>query len=84
MFPNASWKEETLPMGKGDLLCVYSDGITEALDAADEEFGLDRLTRLLDGAPAAEICRRVFDAVGSFAADVPQYDDQTLLLVHRT
>jgi sigma-B regulation protein RsbU (phosphoserine phosphatase) len=84
MFPNASWREEVLPMGTGDLLCVYSDGITEALDAADEEFGLQRLTRLLDAAPPAEICRRVFDAVGAFAADVPQYDDQTLLLVHRT
>ena len=71
-------------MSRGDLLCVYSDGITEALDAADEEFGMHRLARLLDAAPPEEICRRVFDAVGAFAADVPQYDDQTLLLVHRT
>jgi sigma-B regulation protein RsbU (phosphoserine phosphatase) len=84
MFPNASWREEILPMSRGDLLCVYSDGITEALDAADEEFGMHRLARLLDAAPPEEICRRVFDAVGAFAADVPQYDDQTLLLVHRT
>jgi phosphoserine phosphatase RsbU/P len=84
MFPHATWKEETLPMARGDLLCVYSDGITEALDASDEEFGLPRLSRLLDSSPPDEICRRVFDAVASFAADVPQYDDQTLLLVHRT
>jgi phosphoserine phosphatase RsbU/P len=84
MFPNSTWREEVLPMRAGDLLCVYSDGITEALDAADEEFGMERLSRLLDAAPPAEICRRVFDAVGEFAADVPQYDDQTLLLVHRT
>ncbi len=84
MFPNAAWKEITLSMGNGDLLCVYSDGITEALDASDEEFGVPRLSRLLDASPPEEICRRVFDAVASFAADVPQYDDQTLLLVHRT
>jgi|KBSSwiStaDraftv2_1062776.scaffolds.fasta_scaffold00698_12 sigma-B regulation protein RsbU (phosphoserine phosphatase) len=84
MFPNATWTEETLSMAKGDLLCVYSDGITEALDASDEEFGLPRLSRLLDSSPPDEICRRVFDAVASFAADVPQYDDQTLLLIHRT
>ncbi len=71
-------------MAPGDLLCVYSDGITEALDAADEEFGMERLSRLLDASAPAEICRRVFDAVGEFAADVPQYDDQTLLLVRRT
>jgi sigma-B regulation protein RsbU (phosphoserine phosphatase) len=84
MFPNASWREEVVPIAAGDLLCVYSDGITEALDAADEEFGMDRLSRLLDGTPPGEICQRVFDAVAAFAADVPQYDDQTLLLIQRT
>ena len=58
--------------------------MSEALNAADEEFGLDRLARLLiPAAPTEEICRSVFDAVESFAADVPQYDDQTLLLVRR-
>ncbi len=85
MFPNASWKEETVVLEPGDLLCVYTDGVTEALDAADEEFGMDRLARLLE-APAAppELCASIFDAVSAFAADVPQYDDQTLLLIRRT
>ena len=84
MFPNASWKEETVVLEPGDLLCVYSDGVTEALNAADEEFGMDRLARLL-AAPAApaDICGAVFDAVTAFAAEVPQYDDQTLMLVRR-
>ncbi len=83
MFPNSQWKEESLVMEPGDLLCVYSDGITEALDAADEEFGLDRLGRLLGADPPARICGEVFDAVRAFAAEVPQYDDQTLLLLRR-
>ena len=83
MFPNASWREETVAMERGDLLCVYSDGITEALDAADEEFGLDRLSRLMSADPTGAICQRVFDAVAAFAGDVPQYDDQTLLLLRR-
>ncbi len=84
MFPNSSWKEESLVMGRGDLLCVYSDGITEALDAADEEFGLERLGRLLGADPPARICGEIFDAVRAFAAEVPQYDDQTLLLLRRS
>ena len=84
MFPHSSWKEETVTLERGDLLCVYTDGVSEALDAADEEFGLDRLSRLLiPAATTEEICRSVFDAVENFAADVPQYDDQTLLLVRR-
>ncbi len=84
MFPDASWKEESVTLERGDLLCVYTDGVSEALDAADEEFGLERLEKLVAPPdPTEEICRSVFDAVEEFAADVPQYDDQTLLLVRR-
>ena len=84
MFPNSSWKEESVTLERGDLLCVYTDGVSEALNAADEEFGLERLERLLSPAASTEeVCRSVFDAVEEFAADVPQYDDQTLLLVRR-
>jgi len=84
MFPNATWKEEALTVGRGDLLCVYTDGVSEALNAADEEFGLERLSRLLDPGTGPEaICGAVFDEVEAFAADVPQYDDQTLLLIRR-
>ena len=83
MFPNAVWREETAVMTRGDLLCVYSDGITEALDTADEEFGLDRLSRLLSAEAPSALCEKVFDAVSEFAGDAPQYDDQTLLLLRR-
>src|SRR5262245_8425745 len=86
MFPNSSWKEETITLCRGDMLCVYSDGVTEAQNAAEEEFGLDRLEGVLAGQgalPPAALCRRIFDEVGAFAADVPQYDDQTLLIARR-
>ena len=84
MFPNATWREESLAIEHGDLLCVYSDGITEALDAADEEFGLERLTRLLTADAPGRVCDSVFDAVSAFAGGAPQYDDQTLLLLRRS
>ena len=84
MFPNATWREETVLMEKGDLLCVYSDGITEALDTADEEFGLERLERLMSAQAPGRVCETIFDAVSEFAGDTPQYDDQTLLLLRRT
>jgi len=84
MFPKAQWKEQEVTLGRGELLCVYTDGVTEALDARDEEFGLGRLADLL-AAPArpSELCAKVFAAVDAFAEGVPQYDDQTLLLVSR-
>ena len=59
-------------VGRGDLLCVYTDGVSEALDAADEEFGLDRLTALVAaGTGPEELTATVFDAVEAFAATCP-------------
>lgn len=87
MFPNARWKEESVQLEKGDLLCIYTDGLTEAVNAKDEEFGLARLSeRIADGRrlPLRALCDDVVSAVADFARGVPQHDDQTLLLVRRT
>lgn len=87
ILPNATWREETLQMEPGDLLCVYTDGVTEAVNEGDEEFGLDRLARLLSRNAASSpqtICDEVLGAVADFARGMPQYDDQTLLVVRRT
>ena len=87
MLPNASWKEGVYSLSPGDLLCVYSDGITEAADAADEEYGLERLAREIGERrtlPVRQISDEVLASVADFARGVPQYDDQTLLFVRRT
>jgi sigma-B regulation protein RsbU (phosphoserine phosphatase) len=87
MLPNASWREESVELSPGDLLCVYTDGVTEAVNDRDEEFGLDRLAEIVTrGAsrPARELCDEVLAAVADFARGMPQYDDQTLLLLRRT
>jgi phosphoserine phosphatase RsbU/P len=87
MFPGASWREESVTLAPGDMLCVYTDGLTEAVNAAEEEFGLDRLSSFVGKGrafPLRELCDRVLAAVADFAADMPQYDDQTLLLARRT
>jgi sigma-B regulation protein RsbU (phosphoserine phosphatase) len=87
MLPNSSWREETRVMGPGDLLCVYSDGLTEAVNSADEEYGLDRLSREIESRrdhPAKTLCGEILDSVEQFASGMPQYDDQTLMLLRRT
>ena len=86
LVPNGSWTEESVPFGPGDLLCAYTDGFTEASNADEEEFGLERLEEELTGGlslPARELSDRLFRAVAGFAQGVPQYDDQTLLIVRR-
>jgi len=87
MFPGASWKEETTTLAPEDLLCVYTDGLTEAVNAQEEEFGLERLSAALGGGrekPVRELCDRVLADVAAFAREMPQYDDQTILLLRRT
>jgi phosphoserine phosphatase RsbU/P len=70
----------------GDLLCIYSDGITEAESPDDEEFGTVRLLALLcehRRRPLAELLEAIQTATGSFSAGLPQGDDQTLVLLRR-
>ena len=87
LLPNSTWREETVVLERGDLFCLYTDGVTEAGNEAEEEFGLDRLSAILDQGrerPVQELCDSVFARVADFAREMPQYDDQTHLLLRRT
>lgn len=87
MLPNATWREETLTLGPGELIAVYTDGLTEAVNGSDEEFGLERLSRRIARdahEPVQRLCDSVLADVADFASGMPQYDDQTLLLVRRS
>jgi sigma-B regulation protein RsbU (phosphoserine phosphatase) len=85
MFHDSEWKIGTLRLEAGDRLCVYTDGITEALNLSGEEFGAGRLATLLREAPSEmpleSLAKQVFASVTAFAGDAPQYDDQTLILL---
>lgn len=75
---------QTIPFRPGSMLVVYSDGIIEAENSRDEEFGNDRLERLLiegEHAPLTELAARIQTEVEQFEAGAPQKDDQTLVLV---
>ena len=71
----------------GDCLVLYTDGVTEALDAEGDEFGLERTiqsVRASAGNGAAAIINRVIDDVRNFAGSQPQNDDITLIAIHKT
>jgi sigma-B regulation protein RsbU (phosphoserine phosphatase) len=87
MLPNATWREETITLAHGELIAVYTDGLTEAGNEKEEEFGMERLTRLVAASarkPVQELCDVILANVADFASGMPQYDDQTLLVVRRT
>ena len=84
LFPQAVYEQETLALEPGDLLAIFSDGVTEALDAAGEEFGEERLLACLDAnrqSRPPEMLERLLSAVRGFMAGAPQHDDVTALVL---
>ena len=70
----------------GDTLVLYSDGVTEAMNGAQEEYGLDRLREVVGAASsggAEEVTRAIFDSVREFAGGAHQSDDITCLTLCR-
>jgi sigma-B regulation protein RsbU (phosphoserine phosphatase) len=83
IFPEATYEEETIQLDAGDLVILYSDGVTEALNAHGDQFEEERLKACLEGAqdrPAAEVLERLVAAVHGFAGTYPQADDITALV----
>jgi len=81
-----SFLEELVPFVPGDMLVIYSDGITEALDSKEDEFGLDRLVGTIAECrdkPAQEVHQSILQAVSAHVGNAPQHDDITLLIVKR-
>jgi sigma-B regulation protein RsbU (phosphoserine phosphatase) len=68
----------------GDLLVLFTDGVSESMNARFEEWGEERLIELAKmcyGLPASEGLRRILSAAQAFAAGASQHDDMTLVLV---
>ncbi len=80
--PETPYRIDEVALLPGDALFLYSDGITEAFDAAGEEFGTTRLEAALEagrGAGAADLVAGVLAATAAFAAGADQSDDITCL-----
>jgi predicted permease len=84
MFPQALYEEGTIDMRPGDVLIVFTDGVTEALNPSDEEFGEERLKDLLRQVfhlPVDEMSSRISQELSGWIQDAAQYDDLTFLLM---
>ena len=84
LFPHAVYEEETVAMNPGDLLVIFSDGVSEALDTAGEEFGDARIeAAVTSGARgnASEVLDRLLCTVRDFSAGTMQGDDMTAVVV---
>ncbi|HNR99103.1 MAG TPA: SpoIIE family protein phosphatase [Planctomycetota bacterium] len=85
-FGHAAAPEAALALEPGDCLVLYSDGITEAMNAREEEYGQARFTAELVHAldrSAAEIAAHIVDRVAAWRGAAPQSDDITLAVLKR-
>ncbi|HSL19138.1 MAG TPA: SpoIIE family protein phosphatase [Methylomirabilota bacterium] len=86
IMEDACYREEESRLEPGDLLLLYTDGLTEAESPDEEEFGVERVAAVVAGleAPSAEAaCTELLAAVASHVAGRPLHDDATLLVVER-
>lgn len=86
ILPVASYRESRTSLGSGDVLVLFSDGVTEAANPSGEEFGEDRLATLiasLRDRKAAEIVEEIHSTVLAFTEGTPPADDITLVVVRR-
>lgn len=85
LFPQVKYRELQLDLSKGGTLVVYTDGVTDALNSAGEEFGDARLIEccrsLPKGADAQTIGRLISENINLWTAGVAQFDDTTMLVL---
>jgi phosphoserine phosphatase RsbU/P len=84
LFPHAAYEEETIQLEDGDTLVVFSDGVTEALNGAGDEFGEERLLPCVTehcGMATEMLLDRILADVRTFAASAAQNDDVTALVL---
>ena len=84
LLPGAAYRTVSIAANEGDLLVLFSDGVTEAPNSRDEQFGEERVIAVAQQAPdrpARAICDAILSAVRAFTGDRPTPDDQTLLVV---
>ncbi len=86
LVPSASFTEQAATLEPGDTLVVYSDGVTETMNADRDFFGDRRLREVLlarRGCEAAVMGRAILDATDAFAGTTPAHDDLSLLIARR-
>jgi phosphoserine phosphatase RsbU/P len=82
-----SYRQDSVDLRPGDLVVIFSDGVTEAVDLEDEEFGEERLLEVVRkhrAEPAESIVSAVVGAVERHGGKRAQYDDLTIVVIKRT
>ncbi len=83
LFPASRYEQAEIGLRPGDLLILYTDGVSEAENPQEAEWGEEALlatARACAGLTSGEIIDHILEAVDTFAAGAPQHDDMTLVV----
>jgi sigma-B regulation protein RsbU (phosphoserine phosphatase) len=83
LFPRCTYEQDSIALQPGDVLVLYTDGVSEAENPAEDEFGEDALiaaARACRDQPPSEMIASIMQAADTFAAGAPQHDDMTLVV----
>jgi sigma-B regulation protein RsbU (phosphoserine phosphatase) len=86
LFGMAKYRNQSVTLEEGDSLVLFTDGVTEAENASEEQLGLDPIAALvspLHGTPAARVLETIENYVNVFVAGAPAADDVTMFAVTR-
>ena len=84
LFAGAAYTQQTVDLLPGDIVLAFTDGISEAMNDATEEWGEDQMIAEAQAhadLSARELLRHLFRAADTFAAGAPQHDDMTLVVL---
>jgi phosphoserine phosphatase RsbU/P len=84
LFPDFPYRETSLQLQPGDIVVAFTDGISEAMNNAENEFEERRLIEAIAECPvcpASEMITCILERVDAFTAGAPQHDDMTLVIV---
>jgi serine phosphatase RsbU (regulator of sigma subunit) len=87
LLPDSSYDRGTVQIEPGDVIVAFTDGITEAMNADDLEWGEPRLLAAIETnqqRAANDLIRSIMDSVDRHVAETPQYDDMTLVVLRET
>jgi sigma-B regulation protein RsbU (phosphoserine phosphatase) len=84
MWADKSYEQGDIALQSGDWLVIFTDGVAEAVNANDEEYGEQRMLNVLQAGASAtpeELLRRMMSDLDAFVGVTPQHDDVTCMLV---
>jgi sigma-B regulation protein RsbU (phosphoserine phosphatase) len=86
LIPESTYAEQHIELEMGDIVFMYSDGITDAKNEMNEFFTAQKLLQILpkiNELSTQEIGRKILKEIDSFIGDTPLYDDLSIVIMRR-